>query len=236
MQKKLASVTEELLKNEVGLGGKRKNVTVFFSDIRGFTDMSEKNTSEEIVSMLNEYFEVMVHVINKNGGVVDKFIGDAIMAVWGVPNEDENDAINAVKACLEMRLALNTLNESRINRGLVPIKIGMGLHSGEAISGQIGSSERMEFTVIGDAVNTASRIEGSTKSFGTDLLISTEVVSKIGDRYLLVQAGSAKVQGKKDQLTLFKVRGVLFNGQEQIVETPYSTYEAVEDKKSKIAS
>jgi adenylate cyclase len=230
------AVTEELLKNEVGLGGKRKNVTVFFSDIRGFTDMSEKNTSEEIVSMLNEYFEVMVHVINKNGGVVDKFIGDAIMAVWGVPNEDENDAINAVKACLEMRLALSTLNESRINRGLVPIKIGMGLHSGEAISGQIGSSERMEFTVIGDAVNTASRIEGSTKSFGTDLLISTEVVSKIGDRYLLDQAGSAKVQGKKDQLTLFKVRGVLFNGQEQIIETPYSSYEAVEDKKSKIAS
>lgn len=230
------AVTEELLKNEVGLGGKRKNVTVFFSDIRGFTDMSEKNTSEEIVSMLNEYFEVMVHIINRNGGVVDKFIGDAIMAVWGVPNEGPDDAVNAVKACLEMRLALNKLNESRIDRNLVPIKIGMGLHSGEAISGQIGSSERMEFTVIGDAVNTASRIEGSTKSFGTDLLISTEVVSRIGDMYLLTEAGSAKVQGKKDTLTLFKVRGVIDNGQERIIETPYSTYEAVEDKKSKVAS
>jgi adenylate cyclase len=229
------AVTEELLKNEIKLGGKRKEVTVFFSDIRGFTDFSEGHTPEEIVSMLNEYFEVMVHIINKNGGVVDKFIGDAIMAIWGVPHKGENDITCAVTACLQMRVALGELNQSRIDRNLTPIKIGMGLHTGEAISGQIGSSERMEFTVIGDAVNTASRIEGSTKSFGTDLLISKEVTEKLGDTFLIEKAGEAKVQGKTENLILFKVNGVIEDGVERIIATPYSSYEAVEDKKSKVA-
>ncbi|MGZ3807602.1 MAG: adenylate/guanylate cyclase domain-containing protein, partial [Bacteriovorax sp.] len=194
------------------------------------------HTPEEVVSMLNEYFEVMVHIINKHGGVVDKFIGDAIMAIWGVPNKTDDDAKNAVVACLEMRLALNELNEGRIDRGLTPIKIGMGMHSGEAISGQIGSSERMEFTVIGDAVNTASRIEGSTKSFGTDLLLSKEVVELIGDSFLIEKAGEAKVQGKTENLILYKVNGTIEDGVERVIKTPYSSYEAVEDKKSKVAS
>jgi adenylate cyclase len=230
------AVTKELLDNEIKLGGKRKEMTVFFSDIRGFTDFSEGRTPEEVVSMLNEYFEVMVHIINSRGGVVDKFIGDAIMAVWGVPHQTPDDANNAVLASLEMRMALNSLNESRIERGLTPIKIGMGLHSGEAISGQIGSSERMEFTVIGDAVNTASRIEGSTKSFGTDLLLSKEVVAKLDNKFLLVKAGEAKVQGKSENLVLYMVRGIIENGVENILSTPYSSYEAVEDKKSKVAT
>jgi adenylate cyclase len=230
------AVTEELLKNEINLGGTRKQVTVFFSDIRGFTDFSEGHTPEEVVSMLNEYFEVMVHIINKHGGVVDKFIGDAIMAIWGVPNENEDDSQRAVIACLEMRMALNKLNQERIDRGLIPIKIGMGLHTGEAISGQIGSSERMEFTVIGDTVNTASRIEGSTKSFGTDLLLSAEVLDYIDtDYFILEKAGEAKVQGKTDKLLLYKVIGVNRNGVAQIISTPYSSYEASEDKKSKVA-
>lgn len=231
------AVTEELLQNEISLGGKRKEVTVFFSDIRGFTDFSEGHTPEEVVSMLNEYFEVMVRIINDNGGVVDKFIGDAIMAVWGVPNTSKEDTENAIRACLEMRMALNTLNENRLSRQLTPIKIGMGLHAGEAISGQIGSSERMEFTVIGDAVNTASRIEGSTKSFGTDLLISKECIEKIDySDFILEKAGEAKVQGKSENLVLYKVNGIVLNGEQKILETPYSAFEAVEDKKSKKAS
>jgi adenylate cyclase len=230
------AVTEELLKNEIGLGGKRKEVTVFFSDIRGFTDFSEGHTPEEVVSMLNEYFEVMVHIINKHGGVVDKFIGDAIMAIWGVPHKTYDDATNAVMACLDMRLALNQLNQERIERGLTPIKIGMGLHSGDVISGQIGSSERMEFTVIGDVVNTASRIEAATKSFGTDLLLSKEVLDKISVDFITEKAGDAKVQGKSENLVLYKVNGIIEEGIERIIKTPYSSYKAIEDKKSKIAS
>ncbi len=230
------SVTEELLKDEIKLGGKKKTVTVFFSDIRGFTDFSEGHTPEEVVSMLNEYFEVMVHIINKNGGVVDKFIGDAIMAIWGVPHAQEDDIFKAVNACLEMRVALNELNISRIERELTPIKIGMGLHTGEAISGQIGSSERMEFTVIGDAVNTASRIESSTKSFGTDLLLSSAVVEVVDGHFIIEKAGEAKVQGKVEALVLYKVHGVIEDGIERIIKTPYSSYEAQEDKKSKVAA
>jgi adenylate cyclase len=230
------TVTEELLKNEINLGGKKKEVTVFFSDIRGFTDFSEGHTPEEVVSMLNEYFEVMVHIINKHGGVVDKFIGDAIMAIWGVPHKEDDDLNNALKACLDMRVGLNQLNQERIERGLTPIKIGMGLHTGEAISGQIGSSERMEFTVIGDAVNTASRIEGSTKSFGTDLLVSKEIVEKLEGAYIFDKAGEAKVQGKAESLVLYKVHGIIEDGVERIIKTPYSSYEAEENKKTKIAA
>jgi adenylate cyclase len=230
-----STVTEELLTQEISLGGTKKDVTVFFSDIRGFTDFSEGHTPEEVVSMLNEYFEVMVAIISKNGGIVDKFIGDAIMAVWGVPNKSENDTKNAVRACLQMRIALNELNQTRIEKGLTPINIGMGLHAGEVISGQIGSSERMEFTIIGDTVNTASRIEGATKSFGSDLLLSKEVVEKIGDEFILEKAGESKVQGKTESLVLYRVNGIIEDGIEKIIKTPYSSYKAVEDKKSKVA-
>jgi adenylate cyclase len=159
------------------------------------------------------------------------------MAVCGVPNNSDDDTKNAINACLDMRMALNSLNEDRIERGLVPIKIGMGLHAGEAISGQIGSRERMEFTVIGDAVNTASRIEGSTKSFGTDFLISKECLEKIDEAHFIFdKAGEAKVQGKSENLVLYKVNGIKKDGRNIILETPYSAFEAVEDKKSKKVS
>src|SRR5262249_4703716 len=112
-----SSVTEDLLKGDsVGLGGSKKMVTVFFSDIRDFTKFSEGHTPEEVVAMLNEYFEVMVGLINRNGGVVDKFIGDAIMAIWGAPKTSDRDSQNAVKAALAMRVALAELNEKRIGR------------------------------------------------------------------------------------------------------------------------
>lgn len=202
-----SSITENLLQQEVSVGGTRKDVTVFFSDIRGFTKFSEGHTPEEVVSMLNEYFGVMVEIINRHGGVVDKFIGDAIMAVWGVPAGTDHDTENALKACLEMRSALVALNQSRRERGLVEIQIGMGLHAGAAISGTIGSEERMEFTVIGDTVNVTSRIESSTKHFEVDLLISDEVFSRLSkdEKFKFDLAGDIEVKGKSLPLTLYKV-------------------------------
>lgn len=205
-----SSVTENLLQQEVSVGGTRKEVTVFFSDIRGFTKFSEGHTPEEVVSMLNEYFEVMVGIIGRHGGVVDKFIGDAIMAVWGVPAGSEQDTENGLKACLEMRSALVTLNESRRQRNLTEIQIGMGLHAGTAISGTIGSEERMEFTVIGDTVNVTARIESSTKHFEVDLLVSDEVYARMSKPELLEQfkfdlAGDIEVKGKTLPLILYKV-------------------------------
>lgn len=205
-----STVTENLLQQEVSVGGTRKEVTVFFSDIRGFTKFSEGHTPEEVVSMLNEYFAVMVEIITRNGGVVDKFIGDAIMAVWGVPAGSDHDTPNALKACLEMRSALTTLNASRRDRGLTEIQIGMGLHAGAAISGTIGSEERMEFTVIGDTVNVTSRIESSTKHFEVDLLVSDEVFNRLsapehGDIFKFDLAGDIEVKGKTLPLRLYKV-------------------------------
>lgn len=231
-----SSVAEDLMKGDLELGGSKKQVVVFFSDIRDFTKFSEGHTPEEVVDMLNEYFHVMVGIISRNKGIVDKFIGDAIMAVWGAPTATAEDPQNAVKACLEMRLALAQLNESRQSRGKIPIKIGMGLHFGEAISGTIGSDERMEYTVIGDTVNQASRIESSTKAFGTDLLISDTLFDAVKSEFWIEEAGRVEVKGKSEPLTLFKVRGQLNNGQPVEIRTPYSDYEAGDADKVKMAS
>lgn len=232
-----SSVTEDLMKKDVSIGGQTKEVIVFFSDIRGFTAFSEKRKPEEVVGMLNEYFAVMVKIINANGGIVDKFIGDAIMAVWGVPKSTPKDGHNAVKACLEMRRALADLNEKRMSRKEPPIQIGMGLHAGSAISGTIGSDERMEYTIIGNTVNTGSRIESSTKAFGSDLLVSDTVLEKVGDAFLMEYAGSAEVKGRSEPLKLHKVRGIKkADGDYDIIVTPYSDYEPESADKVKIAA
>lgn len=232
-----SSVTDDLLQKDVGLGGQSKDVAVFFSDVRGFTAFAEKKDPSEVVEMLNEYFGIMVKIINQHGGVVDKFIGDAIMAVWGAPKQSENDALQAVKACIEMRKGLDQLNTARIARGQGPLMIGMGLHFGKAISGTIGSSERMEYTVIGNTVNTASRIEASTKAFGADLLISQEVVDRIGESFWIERAGAAEVKGRSEALVMYKVRGTKSTtGETTEVKTPYSDYEAEKADKVKVAA
>ncbi len=230
-----SSVTDDLLQGEVGLGGQRKDVLVFFSDIRGFTSFSEKRAPEEVVEMLNEYFAVMVGIINRHGGVVDKFIGDAIMAIWGAPKASDKDAENAVRACLEMRRALADLNARKIEKGQPAILIGMGLHAGPAISGTIGSSERMEYTVIGNTVNTTSRIEAATKSFGTDLLVTDDVLKLVGENFKSDYAGTVEVKGRSVPLKMFTVAGYKGeNGEYVMVETPYSHYEAEAADKVKI--
>lgn len=232
-----SSVADDLLKGDLQLGGSRKNVTVFFSDIRDFTKFSEGHSPEEVVTMLNEYFQIMVGIINRNNGVVDKFIGDAIMAVWGAPTSSDRDSLNAVKACIEMRQALEKLNEVRVSRSQVPLKMGIGLHCGFVISGTIGSDERMEYTVIGDTVNQASRIEASTKAFGTDLLLSDEVAELVKKEFITEEAGKVEVKGKSQPLTLYKVRGYYDSaGQPVKVQTAYSDYESGEADKVKVAS
>ena len=231
-----STVTDDLLKNDVNLGGKRRDVTVFFSDIRDFTKFSEGHTPEEVVDMLNEYFQIMVGIVTANHGIVDKFVGDAMMAIWGAPRSTGHDQLHAVKASLEMRIALAQLNASRLQRGQTAIKIGMGLHSGPAISGTIGSTERMEYTVIGDTVNMASRIESSTKAFGADLLISQAVAEQIKDSFVLELAGSAEVKGKAEPIKMFKVRGYVGeDGKPVPVQTPYSDYEAGHADKVKVS-
>jgi len=232
-----SSITDDLMKGDLSLGGSNKDVIIFFSDIRGFTAFSENRPPEEVVEMLNEYFAVMVGIINRHHGVVDKFIGDAIMAVWGAPKSTPKDTHHAVMACLEMRKSLEELNAKRKDRGQPPINIGMGLHSGRAISGTIGSTERMEYTVIGNTVNTGSRIEASTKAFGADLLISETVMEKIGDDFKVEYVGSAEVKGRSEPLKLFKVRGYKTESGTYVeVKTPYSDYEPESVDKVKVAA
>ena len=219
-------IAEAILSGEIKLGGNRQEATVFFSDIRSFTSLSEELEAEQVVEMLNEYMTAMVEEITAHQGVVDKYVGDAIMAIWGVPVAKPQDTWNAVRASLAMRERLAKFNEHRISLGKKPICIGMGLHTGELIAGNIGSNQKMEYTVIGDTVNTASRVESLTKEFGTDMLISDSVYQKVKER-LIVEPVSASVKGKSKALTAYKVKGYYDEeGKAIIIETAYSTYEA----------
>ncbi len=218
-------IVDKLTSGEVKLGGERKEAAVLFTDLRGFTAFSDSLAPERVVEMLNEYMTRMVTVIRNHGGVVDKFVGDAIMAVWGVPESKPEDALRALSACLEMRKELAILNQLRISRKEVPLKIGMGLNFGDVTAGNIGSSERMEYTVIGDAVNVASRIESKTKEMGTDLLVSKALVAQVEKSFLFQSAGLVELRGKSAALELFKVRGYINEaGTPVLVETPYSSF------------
>ncbi len=220
-------IAEKLLSGEIKLGGERKEATIFFSDVRGFTALSESLQPEQVVEMLNEYFTRMVAIIRSRGGVVDKYVGDAIMALWGVPLSSHDDTRNALMACLAMRTELVKLNEIRLSRGQPILKIGMGLNIGPVIAGNIGSNEKMEYTVIGDAVNLASRIESMTKDFGVDLLISRDVYERITNDFICEACESAKVKGKSAAVEVYKVRGYISKNRENVmVESPYATYES----------
>ncbi len=169
-----ADVINELIRNpgKLSLGGERKKVTILFSDIRGFTTLSESLTPEELVSVMNEYLTVMTDIIMAHGGLVDKYIGDAIMAFWGAPLPNPHQAENAAHAANAMAHALAKLNEDFQSRGLPEIGIGIGLNSGEVIVGNMGSKRRFNYTIMGDEVNFASRLEGLNKMYGTSCVIS----------------------------------------------------------------
>lgn len=189
------------------LGGVRKPVSIFFSDVRGFTTMTESADSQALVTQLNEYFNVMVDCVFRNGGTLDKFIGDAIMAVWGnvTSNGIQQDACDGVKTCLEMHDELLALNKKWEQEGHVPLRIGMGFNHGEVIVGNMGSPQKMEFTVIGDAVNLASRLEGVTKEYGIELVVGESVAELVREHFLLQTVDLIQVKGKTKPVEIFTV-------------------------------
>jgi adenylate cyclase len=207
------NVVREILDNQddflAALGGTRKPMTVFFSDVRGFTSFVEQGNEHAVVSQLNEYLGEMVGIIFRHLGTVDKFMGDGIMAVWGnvVSNGAAKDAANAVNAALEMLDQLRTLNDAWTQRGLTPFAIGIGLHHGEAVFGNIGSSEKMEPTVIGDTVNLASRVEGLTKKYGVPLCITQPLAELIADQFLLRSVDLVQVVGKSRPVEILTIVG-----------------------------
>lgn len=156
------------------LGGRRQQVTVLFSDLRGFTRYAEAVTPEALVAELNAYLEAVVAAVRAEGGVVDKYIGDAVMAVFGVPDPRPDDALRAMRAARRMHEALAKHNEERRARGLPALVQGIGVHTGAVIAGHIGTAQQMQYTVVGDAVNVASRLEAATKELAVDVLVSDE--------------------------------------------------------------
>jgi adenylate cyclase len=210
-------VAAAAVRGEIKPGGLPKHATIFFSDIRGFTEKSENFTrafgqdaSARIVAWLNEYFTRMVECVTKTGGVVDKFIGDAVMAHWGTAytaGSPGEDAFNCVRAALMMRRALAEMNRNRRagDPANPPIRIGCGINTGIVTAGQIGSDERMEYTVIGDPVNLASRTEALNKPLGTDILITGDTWELIGKRLVTEEMPPVKVKGKREPVRIFAV-------------------------------
>jgi adenylate cyclase len=203
-----ASVMEHLLSGKVQLGGTSIKVTILFTDIRGFTTMSEHMEPQAVVALLNEYFTEMVQIVMKEDGVVDKYIGDAIMAVFGAPVPKRDDAINALRAAVRMRHALAHLNERLVKRGIEPIRTGIGIHTGEVVAGNIGSETRMEYTVIGDAVNLASRLESATKEQGVAILISEDTYKLAKDAIEARPVKEIHVKGRAKGAMTYEVLGL----------------------------
>jgi adenylate cyclase len=209
-------VADHLMKGNVNLGGELVPVTVLFSDIRSFTSISENMDPRALLDFLNEYFSGMVESVMHHHGVVDKFIGDAIMAVFGAPVPEPNDPLNAIKAALEMRSRLEKINENFKSRGLPEVRTGIGLHSGQVVAGNMGHSERMEYTVIGDAVNLASRLEGMTKELQCDVVLSEDLYRQVEQHVEAEPLRRIKVKGRDQDVMVYRLIGLRLSGTAEV--------------------
>lgn len=211
----LESSKEDYFKAEVG---SKEDLTIFFSDIRDFTGISERYPVESVVEVLNAYLSSMVDIIFDNDGTLDKFIGDAIMAFWGAPVKFDDHPYKAVVSAIRMIKALKTLNERNKSKNLPELIIGIGIHTDKVILGNIGSRKKLDYTVIGDGVNFTSRLEGLTKSYACDILISKTTYDRVKDRVCCRVIDFVKVKGKDDPVLIYHVLG-LYNGLDPWLKT-----------------
>jgi adenylate cyclase len=191
----------------VQLSGERRELTILFSDIRGFTSISEASEPETVVEMLNEYLTRMVDILLEHGGTLDKFIGDAVMGFWNAPTVDPEHARHAVQCAMEMIDQTARLREKWTAEGKPGIRIGIGINTGEAVVGNIGSRQVFGYTVIGDAVNLASRLEGTNKEYGTEIIISETTRAQMGSDIETAFLGEVKVKGKERAVRIHEVKG-----------------------------
>ncbi len=190
------------------LGGERREMTVLFSDIRGFTSVTEQRQAEDVVGMLNEYFSQMVAIVFRHHGTVDKFVGDMVMALFGAPLDDPRHADHAVDAALDMIAALKDLNARWATEGRFDkLEIGVGINTGPMIAGNIGSEAIMSYTVIGDAVNLGARLESLNKDYGTSIIISNATRERLTGGYRCRPLGNVKVKGKTEAVAIFELIG-----------------------------
>jgi adenylate cyclase len=207
------SVSKEIAESlvsqgKIELGGEEKEVTVLFSDIRSFTSISESLAPKELVAQLNDYFTGMARAIDAHHGVIDKYIGDAVMALFGAPLSRPDDAANALRAALAMGEALDRLNGERAAKGLPAWHFGVGINTGPVVAGTLGSEQRWSYTVIGDAVNAASRLESATKELGARIVVSARTKQLAGAGFRWKPLGRINVKGKSESLEVFELLGL----------------------------
>ena len=195
--------------DNLGLGGKKSTVTVLFSDIRGFTSMSEQMSAQQVSEILNEYFTEMEPIITQYNGIINKFIGDAVMAIFGEPIQDKNHAQNAVKCAYAMLQRVKELQKKWAREGKPKIEIGIGINTGEVFVGNIGSVNRMEYTVIGDTVNLASRLESYNKIYKTKLLISPSTYEEVKGFTDVIKISDVQIRGKANKMDIYEVLKVI---------------------------
>jgi adenylate cyclase len=200
------SIADQLLQQgaEV-LGGSAKLATILFADIRGFTSLTEELGPSATVTFLNEYFTIMVDCIQDQGGMLDKFVGDAIMAIFGLPMAHDDDEDRSVRAAIAMLTALAAWNRDRVAEGKKAVDIGVGLNSDVIVSGNIGSPKRMDYTVIGDGVNLASRLESACKQYGTKILVSEYTFQRLRGTYRTREIDRVIVKGKSEPVGIYEI-------------------------------
>jgi adenylate cyclase len=187
------------------LKGERRKITVIFADVRGFTSLSEKLPPEEVFSLLNDYFDRMIDEICKNHGMLNKFMGDGLMAVFGALDDDPYQEENAIKAALGMRRVLDGMRERFQSERQIDLRIGIGINTGIALVGNIGSNQRMEFTAIGDTVNLGSRLESATKELGTDIIVSEYTYVAARTQFQFRPLGQIAIRGRENPVTAYAV-------------------------------
>jgi len=198
---------DKLVQNpdELRLGGEKKELTILFSDIRGFTTISESMDPVSLINLLNRYFTPMTNAVLKHGGMLDKYIGDAVMAFFNAPVNIKNHADSTCQTALEMIEKLDELNKELESEYISPIKIGIGINTSEVVVGNMGSDTRFNYTVIGDGVNLASRVEGLTKNYGVDILITEFTVKKLQEDFIYRKIEPVKVKGKDEAVLLYEL-------------------------------
>ena len=225
-------VVDELVRNPaaIRLGGERREATVFFSDLAGFTDLSEKLPAEQMVEVVNAYLEETSECLHRHGAYVDKYIGDAVMAVLGAPQRLPDHALAACHAALEARAALAGINARYAAKVGVSLEVRIGLNTGEMVVGNLGSSRKKQYTVMGDTVNLASRLEGANKAFGTGILLGEETARRVQNTMVTRPLARLRVKGKLQAIevhTLHGVAGTLSPDEKEFVETYRAGYTAL---------